>query len=65
MKSKVLYQKKNKSLDELYNHIRMLDAKTYPVAFIKYGNLKVEFKNAKKIKNKIISNVSIQLNSKK
>ena len=60
-----IISKKNKSLDELYNHIRMLDAKTYPVAFIKYGNLKVEFTNAKKIKNKIISNVSIQLNSKK
>ena len=53
--------KKTKSLNDLYNHIRMLDAKTYPTAFIKYGNLRIEFKKAK-INNKIINaSVSIKI----
>ena len=32
-----------KSLDELYDFIRMLDAEDYPNAFIKVGNLKILF----------------------
>lgn len=36
------------SLEELYNHIRMLDAEEYPKAFLQYGDLKLEFKKAKK-----------------
>ena len=32
---------------EAYNHIRMLDAETYPKAFIKYGSFKIEFFGAK------------------
>ena len=42
-----ILSKKTKSLSELYNHIRMLDAKSYPTAFIKHGNLRIEFKKAK------------------
>tara|TARA_B100001093_G_scaffold492717_1_gene534117 strand:- start:422 stop:1099 length:678 start_codon:yes stop_codon:yes gene_type:complete len=53
--------KKNKSLRELYNHIRMLDAKTYPTAFIKYGNLRIEFKKAKINRKSINANVCIKL----
>ena len=34
-------------LSEIYDHIRMLDADHYPKAFIEYGNLKIEFTNAK------------------
>ncbi len=53
--------KKNISLKKLYNHIRMLDADTYPYAFLKYGNLKIEFKKAK-IHNKFLNaNVNIKL----
>ena len=54
--------KKTKSLSELYNHIRMLDAKTYPTAFIKHGNLRIEFKKAKINKKSINASVNIKIN---
>ena len=60
-----ILSKKIKSLRALYNHIRMLDAKTYPTAFIKYGNLRIEFKKAKINKKNINASVNIKLNSKK
>ena len=53
---------RTKSLNELYNHIRMLDAKTYPTAFIKHGNLRIEFKKAKINKKSINASVSIKIN---
>lgn len=53
--------KKTKSLSELYNHIRMLDAKTYPTAFINYGNLRIEFKKAKINRKTINASVSIKI----
>ena len=56
-----ILSKKTKSLSELYNHIRMLDAKTYPTAFIKYGNLKIEFKKAKINRKTINASVSIKI----
>ncbi len=56
-----ILSKKNKSLIELYDHIRMLDAKTYPPAFIQYGNLKIEFTKAKIKKKNIDATVSIKL----
>ena len=40
----------------------MLDAKSYPLAFINYGNLKIEFKNAKISGKRINATVSIKLN---
>lgn len=36
-----------RSVDELYNFIRMLDADGYPHAFIECGELRIEFRNAK------------------
>lgn len=36
----------NLTIRQLYDFIRMLDAEGYPLAFIKRGNLKFEFKNA-------------------
>lgn len=35
-----------KSLDEVYNYIRMLDADGYPPAFVKAGGFKLEFSKA-------------------
>ena len=58
-KSKI--SKKNSSLEKVYNHIRMLDAKTYPTAFIEYGNLRIEFKKPKKKRKMICSEVNIKL----
>ena len=54
--------KKTKTLEELYNHIRMLDAKTYPTAFVKHGNLRIEFKKAKINKKSVNASVSIKIN---
>jgi methionyl-tRNA formyltransferase len=34
-------------LEELFDHIRMLDAQSYPHAFIDYGDFRLEFTNAK------------------
>ena len=39
----------------------MLDAKTYPTAFIKYGNLRIEFKKAKISKKTINASASIKI----
>jgi methionyl-tRNA formyltransferase len=36
-----------RSVDEIYDAIRMLDADGYPHAFIEYDNLRIEFRNAK------------------
>jgi methionyl-tRNA formyltransferase len=33
--------------EALYDHIRMLDAPTYPKAFLEWGNLRLEFDHAK------------------
>ncbi len=59
-----ILSKKTKSLSELYNHIRMLDAKSYPTAFIKYGNLRIEFKKAKINKKTLNASVSIKIKKK-
>ena len=45
--------KNNISLKKIYNHIRMLDADTYPKAYINYGKIKIEFREAQ-LKNKSI-----------
>jgi methionyl-tRNA formyltransferase len=34
------------SLEQLYDHIRMLDAPTYPAAFLQVGRWRIEFSNA-------------------
>ena len=41
------------TIDKLFDHIRMLDAETYPKAFLHYGNLRLEFHNAK-LKSKVL-----------
>jgi methionyl-tRNA formyltransferase len=44
------------TLRDVFNHIRMLDATDYPLGFIEYGNLRIEFKNA------VLRNGSIEAN---
>ena len=44
---------KNAAPIQLYDHIRMLDADTYPRAFIEHGSLRIEFSNAKLRRNKL------------
>ena len=54
IKNNKLIIKKNQSLRNIYNQIRMRDANTYLKTFIKVGNYKISLKNAK-IKSKSIN----------
>ena len=56
----MFYQKKTKSLSELYNHIRMLDIKDHPNSNITLNNTKINFFDAKKYKNFIEAKVKIE-----
>lgn len=53
---------KNGSIEKIYDHIRMLDAETYPLAFINHGNLKVYFSKAKIKNNMITVKAKIEVN---
>lgn len=46
---------------ELVDFIRMLDAEGYPLAFIEYGNIKLEFSNANQENNNLVANVRITI----
>jgi methionyl-tRNA formyltransferase len=56
--------KKLKSLEEIYDYIRMLDAEGYPPAFLETKDLKFEFKDAELLDGEIISKVIITKNEK-
>ena len=53
----------NTSLEEIYNHIRMLDAPKYPKAYIKYKNINLIFDNAHINGGKLSANVEIEINN--
>ena len=48
-----------KSLDEVYDYIRMLDAEGYPPAFIHIGNYKLEFFGASRMADTVEADVKI------
>lgn len=48
---------KELSLEQVYDYIRMLDAPGYPHAFIEYGGLCIEFKNAELNGNELTASV--------
>jgi len=48
-----------KTLEEVYDKIRMLDAEGYPHAFLETEYMKIEFTKAKQNDNEIIANVRI------
>ena len=52
------------NLNNIYDHIRMLDAKTYKNAYIKIGKLKIDFFNVKKLKNRLCLKGFIKLDDK-
>jgi methionyl-tRNA formyltransferase len=47
----------------LYNHIRMLDAPTYPLAFIDYGEFRLEFTRAELRCDELHAQVTIRKRS--
>lgn len=54
----------NESLDKLYDVIRMLDAKSYPKAFLHYGDFTLHFENAQLTDDSLSASVSISKREK-
>lgn len=48
---------------QLYDHIRMLDAQTYPRAFAEFGDLRVEFSDAELQGESVKASVTLRPNS--
>jgi methionyl-tRNA formyltransferase len=48
------------NLQLIYDHIRMLDAPTYPQAFVEYGEFRIEFSNAQLLDDEVVSRVVIR-----
>ena len=45
---------------EIYDYIRMLDAPTYPKAFLTFGELRLEFKDANFLNDEISASVTFK-----
>lgn len=43
----------------IYDHIRMLDADTYPRAFLQRGGLRLEFSDARRVDGRVVARVEI------
>ncbi|MCD6442964.1 MAG: methionyl-tRNA formyltransferase [Thermotogae bacterium] len=52
-----------RSLDDVYDYIRMLDAEGYPPAFLEVGNLRLEFTRAVRKHGYVMADVKIYLKS--
>jgi methionyl-tRNA formyltransferase len=55
----------NASAQEIYDHIRMLDAETYPAAFWDAGDWRLEFRDAKQVDDGVEARVLIRPLNKK
>jgi len=53
-----------KTLEDIYDHIRMLDAPSYPKAFIATDTYKIEFKNVRKREECLEAVVTFKLREK-
>lgn len=51
---------KTADIEKIYDHIRMLDAETYPPAFIRHGDFVIEFSDAEIDNGAIKASVSIK-----
>ncbi len=51
-------------LNQLFDHVRMLDAESYPHAYIEYGDFKLEFTNANKQDEELVCSVKITKSKK-
>ena len=52
----------NKSISKLYDFIRMLDARTYPKAYLELDNIKIEFSEVNLKDNKLVGRFEIKEN---
>lgn len=55
-------EEKKVGLNYFINMVRMLDAATYPAAYILYGDLKINFENVREDDGLIIGNYSVEAN---
>ena len=53
---------KDITIEEIYDYIRMLDADTYPAAYINYGEFRLLFKKAKLDNGKLTMEVDVKKN---
>jgi methionyl-tRNA formyltransferase len=51
-------------LNQFFDHVRMLDAESYPHAYIEYGDFKLEFTNASKQDEELMCSVKITKSKK-
>jgi methionyl-tRNA formyltransferase len=49
------------TVESVFDHIRMLDADTYPRAFLDHGDLRLEFSDAKRDNNEVVARVTFKL----
>lgn len=49
----------------IYNHIRMLDAPSYPLAFVEHGSFRLEFSNAQLMDDEVVARVVIKTRPEK
>lgn len=49
----------SRDMDFLYDHIRMLDAPTYPLAYLEWGEFRIQFHHARKVNGMIEAQVII------
>jgi methionyl-tRNA formyltransferase len=55
---------KTGGLEEIYDFIRMLDAPSYPLAFINYGEFKIEMSHASFNENEVVAQIKISQKNK-
>lgn len=55
---------KTGGLGDIYDFIRMLDAPTYPLAFINYGEFKIEISHASFNENEVVAQIKISQKNK-
>jgi methionyl-tRNA formyltransferase len=48
------------NLEALYDHIRMLDAPTYPLAFLEHGSFRIEFSEAEFNETELVARVVVR-----
>ena len=49
------------TVESVFDHIRMLDADTYPRAFLDHGDFRLEFSDAKRGHNAVVARVTFKL----
>ena len=49
-----------KSMDDFYDHVRMLDGEGYPSAFLKFGSFEISFAKIEKKGENLVGNFTLR-----